>query len=76
MDKSQWAKNLLNDPMFQEIMNEMRDMQVNRFIMSDPMDITMREDAYLRISVLDDIKTQIESLATNKLINEKRFKIF
>ena len=76
MDKAQWAKNLLNDPVFQEIMRGMKDAQVMRFIVSNPEDVDIREDAYNRISVIDDIKAQIQSMADNRLINEKRFKIF
>ncbi len=35
MNKSQWAINLLKDDYFIEMMKELRDMEINKFAMSD-----------------------------------------
>lgn len=76
MDKASWANNLLNDPMFIEVIDSLKSSQLNRFITSNPGDISDREDAYLRITVLDSIVDYLDSMAADKLIEKKRFKIF
>lgn len=76
MDKASWANNLLNDPMFIEVMESLKSAQLNRFLTSKPSDIGDREDAYLRITVLDSILDYLDSMAADKLIEKKRFKIF
>jgi len=76
MDKASWANNLLNDPMFIDVIDSLKSAQLNRFITSNPGDISDREDAYLRITVLDSIVDYLDSMAADKLIEKKRFKIF
>ena len=76
MDKAAWANNLLNDPMFIEVIDSLKSAQLNRLLTSKPTDIGDREDAYLRINVLDSIVDYLDSMAADKLIEKKRFKIF
>ena len=76
MDKAAWANNLLLDPMFKEMIESLKSDQMNRFVTSKPSDIDVREDAYLRISVINSINDYLSSMAADKLIDKKRFKIF
>lgn len=75
MDKAQWAINLLREPMWQEMMEELRGVEINKFAMSDYADIETREQAYMRLRVLESIETYLDGIAAQKMIDEKRMKI-
>lgn len=75
MDKAQWAINLLREPMWQEMMEELRGTELSKFITSDYADIETREQAYMRLRVLESIETYLEGIAAQKMIDEKRMKI-
>jgi hypothetical protein len=75
MSKVQWAENLLRDEFFQEMMNELRTAELNKFATSDYGDLQARETAYMRLRTLELVETYLEGLAANKLIEEKRLKI-
>jgi hypothetical protein len=73
--KSDWANNLLRDDYFIDMMEELRGMEIAKFLNSDYKDIEMREEAYLRLRVLESIDNHIQGLADQKLIDEKKLKI-
>ena len=75
MDKSAWAENLLRDEWFQEMMQDLRTAEINKFAMSDYADIKERETAYLRLRNLEIIESYLEGLSAQKIIDEKRMKI-
>ena len=75
MSKVQWAENLLRDEFFQEMMNELRTAELNKFATSDYADLQARETAYMRLRTLELIETYLEGFAANRLIEEKRLKI-
>lgn len=75
MKKSDWALNLLRDDYFIEMMEELRGVELAKFLNSDYNDIEMREQAYLRLRVLESIDNHIQGLADQKLIDEKKLKI-
>ncbi len=75
MSKVQWAENLLKDEYFQEMMNELRTAELNKFATSDYGDLQARETAYMRLRTLELIETYLEGFAANRLIEEKRLKI-
>jgi hypothetical protein len=75
MDKSAWAENLLRDEWFQEMMQELRTAEINKFAMSDYADIKERETAYLRLRNLEIIESYLEGLSAQKIIDNKRLKI-
>lgn len=75
MSKVQWAENLLRDEFFQEMMNELRTAELNKFATSDYSDLQARESAYMRLRTLELVETYLEGLSANKLIEEKRLKI-
>ena len=53
MNKTEWAVNLLRDDYFIEMMEELRGVELAKFLNSDYNDIEMREQAYLRLRVLE-----------------------
>ena len=75
MDKSAWAEHLLRDEWFQEMMQELRSAEINKFAISDYGDAEARENAYRQLRALESIENYLEGLSSQKLINEKRLKI-
>jgi hypothetical protein len=75
VNKTEWAVNLLRDDYFIEMMEELRGVELAKFLNSDYNDIEMREQAYLRLRVLESIDNHIQGLADQKLIDAKKLKI-
>lgn len=75
MNRTEWAINLLRDDYFLEMMEELRGVELAKFLNSDYGDIEMREQAYLRLRVLESIDNHIQGLADQKLIDQKKLKI-
>ena len=75
MDKAQWASNLLREPIFQEMMENLRGNELNKIINSTYGELELREEAYIRLRVLDSIESHLESMAAQKMMDEKRIKI-
>lgn len=72
---AQWAANLLKDENFQQMMNDLRTAELNKFATSDYSDLQVRESAYMRLRTLELVENYLEGLSANKLIEEKRLKI-
>jgi len=75
MNKSEWGINLLRDDVFKEMMEELRGVEMTKFLNSDYNDVEIREQAYMRLRVLESIDNHIQGLADQKLIDAKKFKI-
>ena len=75
MNRTEWANNLLRDDYFIDMMEELRGMEIAKFLNSGYGDIETREEAYLRLRVLESIDNHIQGLADQKLIDEKKLKI-
>jgi hypothetical protein len=75
MNKSEWAINLLRDDFFIEMMEELRGVEMTKFLNSDYNDVEIREEAYMRLRVIESIDNHIQGLADQKLIDTKKFKI-
>jgi hypothetical protein len=75
MSKSDWAARLLQDERFIEVMNEMKELEIQKFRSTDYSDMELREQAYIRLRVLEDIEGYIQGLTNQKLIDAKRWKI-
>jgi hypothetical protein len=76
MTKSEWANNLINDEYFKTVFSELQNIQLNRIINSAERDLEEREAAYSKLSAIQDVLAHIESMADQRKINEKRWKIF
>lgn len=78
MDKqivAQWAKNLLNDDFFKEVLNNLKNEQINVIINTSAEESDRREDAYRHIKTLELITGHLEGLASETVIREKKWKI-
>ena len=78
MDKhllAQWAKNLLNDDFFKEVIDNLKKQQISVIINTNSSDIGVREDSYRNIKAIELITGHLEGLASETLIKEKKWKI-
>jgi hypothetical protein len=63
------------EPIFQEMMEDLRGNELNKIINSTYGELELREEAYIRLRVLDSIESHLESMAAQKMMDEKRIKI-
>lgn len=75
MNKADWAAHIKRDEHFINMMNELKEIEVSKFKNSDFSDIELREQAYMRLRVLEDIENYIDGLSNQKLIDAKKWKI-
>ena len=57
------------------MMEELRGVELAKFLNSDYADVEVREQSYLRLRVLESIDNYIQGLADQKIIDEKKLKI-
>ena len=67
--------NILNDDSFKEAMDDLVKMHLDMLINSDVDDKTAREVCYLRITTINEIMSHLQSIADQKKIDSKRWKI-
>jgi len=72
---AQWAKNLLNDDFFKEVLNNLKNEQISVIINTSAEESDRREDAYRHIKTLELITGHLEGLASETVIKEKKWKI-
>ena len=72
---AQWAKNLLNDDFFKEVLNNLKNEQIGVIINTSAEESDRREDAYRHIKTLELITGHLEGLASETVIREKKWKI-
>lgn len=76
MTDSEWANNLLLDERFRKVFEDLRQVQINRIINSNERDLEEREAAYSKLTSVQDVYNHIVSMADQRKINEKRWRIF
>ena len=72
---AQWAKNLLNDDFFKEVIDNLKKQQISVIINTSGEESDKREDAYRHIKTIELITGHLEGLASETLIKEKKWKI-
>jgi hypothetical protein len=75
MNKSNWAEHLMRDEWFQEMMQELRSAEINKFAMSEYSGSNVREEAYRQLRALESIENYLEGLIAQKTIEGKKMKI-
>ena len=73
--KHEAIANILNDDSFKEAMDELVKMHLDMLINSDVDEKQAREICYLRITTINEIMAHLQSIADQKKIDEKRWKI-
>lgn len=76
MTKNEWAKNLIGSEYFTEVFDDLINIEMNKIISSRTDDFEERESSYTMIRAYNQILAEIESMATDSKIIEKRWKIF
>ena len=72
---AQWAKNLLNDDFFKEVIDNLKNQQISVIINTSAEECDRREDAYRHIKSIELITGHLEGLASETVIKEKKWKI-
>jgi len=72
---AQWAKNLLNDDFFKEVIDNLKNQQISVIINTNADELGKREDAYHHIKSIELITGHLEGLASETVIREKKWKI-
>mgnify|MGYP000686788540 FL=1 len=67
--------NILNDDSFKEAIDELVKMHLDMIINSDVDEKSAREICYLRITTINEIMSHLQSIADQKKIDSKRWKI-
>jgi hypothetical protein len=75
LDKTQQAKNLLNDPFFMGEIEALKELELKTIVNSQPDQVEEREFAYNRLNALQSVITHFESIAATSEIVKKRWKI-
>lgn len=75
MIQSEAIANILNDDSFKEAMDELIKMHLDMLINSEVDEKQAREICYLRITTINEIMSHLQSIADQKKIDEKRWKI-
>ena len=73
--KHEAIANILNDDSFKEAMDELKQMHLDMIINSDVDEKSAREICYLRITTINEIMSHLQSIADQKKIDSKRWKI-
>ena len=73
--KAQWAKNLLSDDFFIEVIDNLKKQQISVIINTSGEESDKREDAYRHIKTIELITGHLEGLASETIIKEKKWKI-
>jgi hypothetical protein len=75
MTDSEWANNLLQDQKFLDVFSVLKAIEMNTIANSNSDDYDIRQTSYVKYQALQAVLTHIESMASQRNINEKRFKI-
>ena len=73
--KHEAIANILNDDSFKEAIDELVKMHLDMIINSDVDEKEAREICYLRITTINEIMSHLQSIADQKKIDSKRWKI-
>jgi hypothetical protein len=75
LDKTQQARNLLNDPFFIGEIEALKELELKTIVNSQPNQVEEREFAYNRLNALQSVITHFESIAATSEIVKKRWRI-
>ena len=75
MIKSEAIANIINDDSWIEAMADLTKLNVDIICNSDVEEKEIREIAYMKVKVLNEIMGHLESLASDEKINKSKWKI-
>ena len=76
MNQAERAQAYLQDEFFLDVVEKQRQLYISNIVNSTQEDAEGREINYLKLRVLDEFIASIQSIANDKLVEGKRWKIF
>ena len=76
MNQSERAQAYLQDEFFLDVVKKQQEFYTNNIINSNAEEVEVREMNYLKLRVLDEFIATIRSIADDKLVERKRWKVF
>lgn len=76
MNKSERARTYLGDEFFMELVEKQKALYRINIFESNDEDVDVRERNFLKLKVMDEFLASIQSIADDKLIEDKKWKIF
>ena len=76
MNNAERAQAYLQDEFFLDVVEKQRQLYISNIVNSTQDDAEGREVNYLKLRVLDEFIASIQSIANDKLVEGKRWKIF
>ena len=76
MNNAERAQAYLQDEFFLDVVEKQRSLYINNIVNSTQEDVEGREVNYLKLRVLDEFIASFQSMADDKLVEKRRFKIF
>ncbi len=67
--------NILNDDSFKEALNDLIKLNTDIIVNSDVTEKEIREIAYMKVKVINEILGHLESLASDEKITKSKWKI-
>ena len=76
MNNAERAQAYLQDEFFLDVVEKQRQLYISNIVNSTQEDVEGREMNYLKLRVLDEFIASFQSIADDKLVEKRRFKIF
>ena len=76
MNNAERAQAYLQDEFFLDVVEKQRKLYISNIVNSNAEDVEGREMNYLKLRVLDEFIASIQSIADDKLVERRRFKVF
>lgn len=70
------AKILLQDDLFQTLVDKQRTLYIDNILNSAEDDVELRERSIIKLRAIDEFVASIESVSRDKDVDKKRWKIF
>ena len=76
MNQAERAQAYLQDEFFLDVVEKQRQLYISNIVNSSAEDVEGREMNYLKLRVLDEFIASIQSIADDKLVERRRWKVF
>lgn len=69
IERARLAQNLLNNPLLEEILSDLKQTYIDQWLASNPKDVEARERLYLAAQLVDQFGTSIKAIIDNGVIS-------
>ena len=76
MNNAERAQAYLQDEFFLDVVQKQRELYISNIVNSSAENVEGREMNYLKLRVLDEFIASFQTIADDKLVEKRRFKIF